>query len=228
MSDSGEFLEMESNHSGRLSLVPSQPQVIPSSAVVSRDNGLPFDTWNTSELQENVYGNQFSTYGSPGDHSHTKHQERETELVTRAIGTGTSFARDAAQNKGTIPMPMFARRPSTMSSLIPVEIPQNPMAGQQRQQVSELQFDKFPTPHSFFSCKIRFKNQVTTCSDFPSDTMFWINEVEMVDSLDESKSSRSVCGEDFPNFEMLDAKIASALNMIIPNSHFNKKVSLDE
>ena len=34
--------------------------------------------------------------------------------------------------------------------LIPVEIPQNPMVGQQRQQISELQFDKFPTPHSFF------------------------------------------------------------------------------
>ena len=50
----------------------------------------------------------------------------------------------------------------------------------------------------------------------------------MVDSLDELKSSRSVCGKDFPNFEMLDAKIASALNKIIQNSHFKKKVSLEE
>ena len=63
--------------------------------------------------------------------------------------------------------------------------------------------------------KIRFTTQVTTCSDFPSDAMLWIKEVEMVDSLDELKSSRSVCGQDFPNFEMLDAKIASALNKII-------------
>ena len=31
-----------------------------------------------------------------------------------------------------------------------------------------------------------------------------------------------------PNFEMLDAKIASALNKIIQNSHFKKKVSLEE
>ena len=50
---------------------------------------------------------------------------------------------------------------------------------------------------------------MTTCSDFPSDAMLWIKEVEMVDSLDELKSSRSVCGKDFPDFEMLDAKIAS-------------------
>ena len=95
-------------------------------------------------------------------------------------------------------MPMFARRPSTMSSSIPVDTPQNPMAG--------LQFDKFPAPQSFLCWKIRFKNQVTTCSDFPSDTMLWINEVEMVDSLDEFKSSRSVAGKMFPNFEMLGRK----------------------
>ena len=42
------------------------------------------------------------------------------------------------------------------------------------------------------------------------------------------KSSRSVAGKNFPNFEMLDAKIASALNKIIKNSHFQKKVSFEE
>ena len=50
----------------------------------------------------------------------------------------------------------------------------------------------------------------------------------MVDSMDELKSSRSVAGKNFPNFEMLDAKIASALNKIIQHSHFKKKVSLEE
>ena len=69
---------------------------------------------------------------------------------------------------------------------------------------------------------------MTSSSDFPSDALLWIKEVEMVESLDELKSSRSVCGEDFPNFEMLDAKIASALNKIIENSQFKKKVSLEE
>ena len=45
-------------------------------------------------------------------------------------------------------------------------------------------------------------------------------------SLEEFKSSRSVSGKNFPHFEMLDAKIASALNKIIPNPQFKKKVSL--
>ena len=67
-----------------------------------------------------------------------------------------------------------------------------------------------------------------TCSDFPSDATLWIKEVKMVDSLDELKSSRSFSGKDFPNFEMLDGKIASALNKIFQNSQFKKKVSLEE
>ena len=48
----------------------------------------------------------------------------------------------------------------------------------------------------------------------------------MVDSSDELKSSRSTAGKNFPHVEMLDAKITSALNKIIPEFHFKKKVSL--
>ena len=50
----------------------------------------------------------------------------------------------------------------------------------------------------------------------------------MVDSVDECKSSRSIQGTHSPNFEMLDAKVASVLSKIIQNSHFKKKVSLEE
>ena len=47
--------------------------------------------------------------------------------------------------------------------------------------------------------------------------------------MDEFKSSRSIQGfTSFPNFEMLDARIASALNKIIQNSYFKKKVRLEE
>ena len=144
--------------------------------------------------------------------------QRNREAVPEAGRTKTVHTSEDRLNQGTIPMPTFAPRPSTMSSTMPVELPQNYMVGQQRQQISELHFDKFPNPQSFLVWNTRLKNQVTTCSDFPSDAMLWVKEVEMVDSLDELKSSRSVYGKDFPNFEMLDAKIASALNKIIQNS----------
>ena len=58
--------------------------------------------------------------------------------------------------------------------------------------------------------------------------MLWIKEVEMVDSVDDLKSSLSVRRIRMPDFEVLDAKIASALNRIIHNSHFKRRVSLEE
>ena len=127
-----------------------------------------------------------------------------TGSVPVHIGTGTPVARDEDRIRSTIPMPTFARRPSTMSSLIPVDFPQNPLVGQQRQQISELRFHKFPTPQSFLCWKIRFKNHVTTCSDYPSEAILWIKEVVMVDSLEEFKSSRSTAGKNFPNLKILE------------------------
>ena len=58
--------------------------------------------------------------------------------------------------------------------------------------------------------------------------MQWIKEVELVDSVDDLRSSSSTRGISMPNFEVLDARIASALNKIIHNSHFKRKISLEE
>ena len=58
--------------------------------------------------------------------------------------------------------------------------------------------------------------------------MQWIKEVEMVDSVDDLMSSSSVRGIQMPNFEVLDARIASALNKIIHTSHFKRRFSLEE
>ena len=80
-----------------------------------------------------------------------------------------------------------------------------------------------------FSCwKIRFKTEVCTCSQFPTEAVLWIKEVEMVDSVDDLKSSSSTRGISMPNFEVLDARIASARNKIIHNSHFKRRISLEE
>ena len=108
-------------------------------------------------------------------------------------------------------------------------------ADQQRLQISDLHFDKFPTPATFACWKIRFKTEVCTCSQFPTEAMQWIKEVELVDSVDELvdsvdelRSSSSIRGISMPNFEELDARIASALIKIINNSHFKRRISLEE
>ena len=101
-------------------------------------------------------------------------------------------------------------------------------ADQQRLQISDLHFDKFPTPATFACWKIRFKTEVCTCSQFPTEAMQWIKEVELVDSVDDLRSSSSIRGISMPNFEVLDARIASALNKIIHNSQFKRRISLEE
>ena len=58
--------------------------------------------------------------------------------------------------------------------------------------------------------------------------MLWIKEVKMFESVDDLKSSHSIKGTHGPDFELLDARIASALNKIIQNTRFKKKVSLEE
>ena len=95
-------------------------------------------------------------------------------------------------------------------------------------QISDLHFDNFTTPATFACWKIRFKTEVCTCSQFPTEAMQWIKEVEMVDSVEELRSSSSTRGISMPNFEVLDARIASALNKIIYNTRFKRKVSLEE
>ena len=55
-----------------------------------------------------------------------------------------------------------------------------------------------------------------------------IKEVELVDSVGDLRSSSSIRSIPMPDFEVLDARIASALNKIIHNSLFKRKISLEE
>ena len=118
--------------------------------------------------------------------------------------------------------------PSAKSSVIFSEGDsfKNYEADQQRLQISGLQFDKFLTPATFACWKIRLKTEVCTCSQFPTEALHLIKEVELVDSVDELRSSSSTRGIPMPDFEVLDARIASALNKIIHNSHFKRRISL--
>ena len=99
---------------------------------------------------------------------------------------------------------------------------------QQRLQISDLHFEKFTTSTTFPCWRIRFKTEVRTCSQFLTEALLWIKEVEFVYSVGDLKSSCSVKGIHMPNFEVLDAKIASVLNRIIHNIQFKRKVSLEE
>ena len=61
------------------------------------------------------------------------------------------------------------RQPKVLSSPVK-ETSKNYGADQQRLQISDLHFDKFPTPATFACWKIRFKTEVCTCSQFPTES----------------------------------------------------------
>ena len=54
-------------------------------------------------------------------------------------------------------------------------------ADKQRLQISDLHFDKFHTPATFACWKIRFKTEVCSCSQVPTEAMQWTKEVELVE-----------------------------------------------
>ena len=84
--------------------------------------------------------------------------------------------------------------PSARNSFDPSEgrSSKNYGADQQRLQISDLHFDKFLTPTAFACWKIRFKIEDVLFSQFPTETMLWIKEVEIVESVDDLLSSRSI------------------------------------
>ena len=130
-----------------------------------------------------------------------------------------------SQTPNTALDPRCQSGPSARNSLVPSErrLSKNYGSDQQRLQISDLHFDKFPNPATFACWKIRFMTEVCICSQFPSEALLWIKEVEMVQSVDDLKSSCSIRGTQGPYFEVLDRKIASALNRIIHNKPLQEK-----
>ena len=88
--------------------------------------------------------------------------QRNREAVPEAERTKTSHTSEDRQNRGTIPVPTFATRPLTTSSTILVELSQDYMVGQQRQHISELQFDKIP----FSTCIFMLEDKIQESSDY--------------------------------------------------------------
>ena len=93
-----------------------------------------------------------------------------------------------------------------------------------------MHLGKFPDSMEFQSWKINFKTEVFSKSADPRLTMHWIKEVEMAKSVDELVASRSLTVRtDFPDHDMLDAMIASALKKLLnTHVHFRKRVSVEE
>ena len=219
-----DFQDAESVRSGQ-SHVTSQPvfftpHAVPggmlsrSLAMPSRNNGSP-SFWDT-------HGTSGSVFANPTASSSALYPQESNFWVSHVSEHTSPHVMSESQT------PVQDQRcqsgPSARNSVVVCEgdFSNNYGADQPRLQISDLHFDKFTTPATFACWKIRFKTEVCSRSQFLAE------EVEMVESVDDLKSSCSVRGIRMPDFEVLDAKIASALNKFIQSTRFKKKVSLEE
>ena len=186
-------------------------------------NDKPPSIWDTHGFSGNIFGNPTASSSAPYPGGFNPWISNVTEHTS-------PHATSERQIPDTALDPRCQSGPSARNSFDPGEgrFSKDYGADQQRLQISDLHLDKFPSPATFACWKIRFKTEVCTCSQFHTEAMQWIKEVELVDSVDELRSSSSTRGISMPNFEVLDARIASALNKIIHNSHFKRSVSLEE
>ena len=232
MNDSKDFQDAESVRSGNFH-VTSQPVSFPphpipegmlrhSFVTPSRREGPP-SIWDTHGISGNVFADPHASSSAPCPSELNPWSttiEEPLHMSTAEKSERPEQSRDLRCLSG----------PSAKNSVIfsGGDSLRNYGADQRRLQISDLHFDKFPTPATFACWKPRFKTEVSTCSQFPTEAMQWIKDVELVDSVDELRTSSSIRGISMPNFEVLDAKIASPLNKIIHNSHFKREISLEE
>ena len=96
--------------------------------------------------------------------------------------------------------------------------------------ILELHLAKFPDSMEFQSWKVNFRTEVCVRTAEPQVTMLWIKEVEIAKSIDVLMTSRSITRRhDLPDYDMLDAMIASALRKLLnTQSHFRRRVSVEE
>ena len=226
MNDSKDFQDAESIRSGN-SHVTSQPVLFPKhppfegllkpAFISQRHTDGPPNIWDTSGKSGNVFAHPQASSSAPYPQEFNSLWKKTFE---EPISGRPERDSDLRCQSG----------PSAKNSVIfsGGDSSKNCGADQQRLQISDLHFDKFPTPATFPCWKIRFKTEVCTCSQFPTEAMQWIKEVERVDSVDDLKSSSSIRGFSMPNFEVLHARIASALNKTIHNSKFKRRINLEE
>ena len=222
MNHSRDFKDAESVRSGQ-SHIPNPPAFFqpfrdpggtPSrpGRLLSRNDA---DIWNTHVYQETFFVNPPASSSSP-------YPGGFNPWISNVTADTSPHATSERQNPDIALDPRCQSGARNSFDLEEGRSSKDYGADQQRLQISELHFDKFPTPTTLACWKIRFKTAVCTCSQFPTEAMQWIKEVELVDSVDGLKFSRSR-GILVPNFELLDAKIASALNRIIQNTRLKKK-----
>ena len=175
MIDSRDFQDAESARSGH-SHVASQPVSFPphpipggmlsrSFGVPSRRDGPP-SIWDTHGTSGNVFADPVASSAAPYPQELSPWSSGKSEPIH-------SSTAEKNENRTPVQDQRCQSGPSAKNSTIPSEgrCSKNYEVEQQRLQISDLHFGKFPTPATFACWKIRSKTEVCTWSQFPTEAM---------------------------------------------------------
>ena len=167
MNDSKDFQDAESVRSGN-SHVTSQPGVFPKhtpfqgmlrpSFISQRQTEEPPNIWDTSGISGNVFAHPQASSSAPYPQELNSTWKKTIEEPIHMTSAEKSERPERNQDL------RCQSGPSAKDSVIfsGGDYSKNYGADQQRLQISDLHFDKFPTPATFACWKIRFKTEVCT------------------------------------------------------------------
>ena len=191
MNDSKDFKDAESGRNGN-SHVTSRPVSFTPHPILggmlrhsfvspSRREGPP-SIWDTHGISGNVFADPHASSSAP-------YSQELNQWSSSIEGPLHSSTVEKSERKKQDQDLRCQSGPSAKNSVILSggDSSKNYVADQQRLQILDLHFDKFPTPATFACWKKRFKTEVCICSQFPTEAMQWIKEVEMADSVDDLK-----------------------------------------
>ena len=181
MKDSKDFQDAESVRSGN-SHVTSQPgyslNILPFegmlrlSFVSPRRRDGPPNSWDTPGISGKVFANPQASSSAPYPQELNSPWKK---TIQEPLHMSTAEKSDSQERNQDL---RCQSGPSAKDSVIfsGGDSSKNYGADEQRLQISDLHFDKFPTPATCACWKIRFKTEVCTCSQFPTEAMQWIKK----------------------------------------------------
>ena len=150
---------------------------------------------NTHGISGNISVNSLAYSSSPYSEMLNSRDVPATGHLPVQASTGQPVAESGDREHDTMPTPRFLRSSSVGNSFIP-------NGGKDFERIMELTnkdfksqnftLTTFPTPQTFSCWKIRFKTEVCSCPNFPTEAMLWIKEVEEVNSAYDLKTSCSI------------------------------------
>ena len=175
MNDSKDFQDAESVRSGN-SHVTSRPVSFPPhpkpegmlrhSFVSPRRKEGPPDIWDTPCISGNVFANPHASSSAP----YPQELNPWGTTIEEPLHMSTAEKSERPERNQDL---RCQSGPSAKDSVIfsGGDSSKNYGTDPQRLQISDLHFDKFPTPATFACWKRRFKTEVCTCSQFPTEAM---------------------------------------------------------